>query len=32
MIFWNVRTRLQDSEKLAYDDRVSRLSGIAICE
>jgi hypothetical protein len=32
MIFWNVRTRLQDSEKSTYVDGVSRLSGIAICE
>jgi hypothetical protein len=32
MIFWNARTRLQDSEKSTYVDGVSRLSGIAICE
>jgi hypothetical protein len=32
MIFWNVSTRLQDSEKSTYDDGVSRFSGIAICE
>ena len=32
MIFWNVRTRLLDSEKSTYVDGVSRLSGIAICE
>jgi hypothetical protein len=32
MIFWNVRTRLQDCEKLTYVDGVSRLSVIAICE
>ena len=32
MIFWNVRTRLQDSEKSTYVDGVSRHSGIAICE
>ena len=32
MIFWNVRTRLQDSEKSTYVDGVSGLSGIAICE
>ena len=32
MIFWNVRTRLQDREKSTYVDGVSRLSGIAICE
>ena len=32
MIFWNVRTRLQDSEKSSYVDRVSRLSGIALYE
>ena len=27
MIFWNVRTRLQDSEKSTYVDGVSGLSG-----
>jgi hypothetical protein len=30
MIFWNVSTRLQDSEKSTYVDGVSGLSGIAI--
>jgi hypothetical protein len=32
MVFWNVSTRLQDSEKSAYIDGVRRLSGIVICE
>ena len=32
MVFWNVSTRLQDSEKSTYDDGISRFSGIAICK
>jgi hypothetical protein len=32
MIFWNVRTRLLDSEKSTYVDGVSMLSGIALYE
>jgi hypothetical protein len=32
MIFGNVRTRLQDSGRSTYVDKVSRLSGIAISE
>jgi hypothetical protein len=32
VIFWDVSTRLQDSEKSIYVDGVSRLSGIAICK
>ena len=32
MISWDVRTRLQDSEKSTYVDGVSGLSGIVSCE
>jgi hypothetical protein len=32
MIFWNVRTRLQDSEKSTYVDGVSKHSGRVLCE
>jgi hypothetical protein len=32
VIFWDVSTRLQDSEKSIYVDGVSRLSGMAICK
>ena len=30
MIFWDVRTRLQDGEKSTYVDGVSGLSGIVL--